>query len=232
MALHAIWCTLAPLHWIKRFLVGAKTGFVLYGVLVAGYAFCAFHFDLTDVEDVASFFVIGLLCLPLLLLAAQTPLWIMRIWFRWRIAHRDDEPSTTFQSLRISDLMIAMAVIAAALAAAQISQSISAPSGNGSIVGLAVVALIVMAASGIIVLPLVVATLRARRMLMALGLVLSVDIAIVIGYVALMVILADVPVNWETFVVIPTIIGSFFVSLTAPMLIARKFGYRLQWGRR
>ena len=85
MALHAIWCVLAPLDWIKRFLVGAASGLVLYGALALGVAIYLSHFGgLADVGDMLSF-VTGLLCLPLLLLAAQTPLWIMRIWFKSRL---------------------------------------------------------------------------------------------------------------------------------------------------
>jgi hypothetical protein len=173
--------------------------------------------------------VIGLLCLPLFLLAAQTPLWIMRIWFRWHIAHRDDGPSISFQPLRIRDLMIATAVVAMALVAAQLSRAISAPSGNRSIVGLTVAALVVMAISAIAVLPPVLATLRARRLLIALGLVLSVNVAIIVGCVGLMVVFANVPMDWMMFVAMPTFTAGFFVSLTAPILIARKLGYRLLW---
>ncbi|MBC8868870.1 MAG: hypothetical protein H8E44_05605 [Planctomycetes bacterium] len=229
MALHAIWCVFVPLHWIKRFLVGATSGLVLYGALAGAFALFFYHLGFMGDEDWL-IFIIGLLCLPLLLLAAQAPLWIMRTWFRWRITHLGDDPSTSFQSLRIRDLMIATAVIAMALTAAQISQSIGASSGNNNIVGIAVAALIIMVTSGILVLPVVVATLHARRLLMALALVFSVDVAIVVACVTLMVILTDTPANWETYVAIPTITGGFFVNFTTPMLIARKLGYRLQWG--
>ena len=229
MALHAVWCVFVPLHWIKRFLVGATSALALYGVLVGAFAF---SLDFLDEEEWL-ILVIGLLCLPLLLLAAQAPLWIMRIWFRWRIVHRDDGSSTTFQSLRIRDLMIATAVIAMALTAVQISQSIDASSSDGSIVAVAVAALVVMAISAITVLPSVLATLRSRRLLLAMSVVLSVDIAVVLCYMVILAVFFDAPVlSWETYVGTPIISVGFFVASISPMLIARKLGYRLLWGHR
>lgn len=229
IALHAIWCVLAPLHWIQRMLVGATSGLVLYGAFTAGFALYALHHGFPGEELL--FFLVGLLCLPLFLLAAQTPLWIMRIWFRWRIAHRNTGPTSVLQPLGIRDLMIATACVAMSLAAAQAARSISEPSGNRSIVGLTVAALIVIVISAITVLPPVLAALRARRLLMALGVVLLAEVAIIEGSATLMMILTDEPVGWETFVATIGIAVGFSVILTTPMLIARKLGYRLLWGR-
>lgn len=231
MALLAIWCTLVPLHWVRRALAVALFAIVLYGAWAAGFAFFAFQHDFLR-DDFWRVFATGLLCLPLLLLAAQTPLWIMRIWFRWRIVHRDDGPSTTFQPLGIRDLMIATAVIAMALAAAQYALSINSPSGDGSIVGLVIAAVIVMVISTITLLPAVLASLHARRLLLALGLVFGVDIAVVVVYVTIMVVLTGAPLDSEVFVGFPMLAAGFFLSLTVPLLIARMLGYRLLWGRR
>lgn len=229
MALHAVWCVFVPLHWIKRFLVGATSALVLYAVLAVAFACYFVHLGFMGTEDWL-ILVIGLFCLPLLLLAAQAPLWIMRIWFRWRIVHRDDGPSTPFQSLRIRDLMIATAVIAMALTAAQISQSFN---GDGNIVGMTIAALVVLAISAITVLPTVLATLRSRRLLLAMSVVLSLDIAVVLCYMAILALFFDAPVTtWETYVGTPIITVGYFVISTSPMLIARKLGYRLLWGHR
>lgn len=229
VALHAVWCTLVPLHWIKRILVGTISGLVLYGAWAAGYAFYAFHHSYLR-DDYCVVVATGLLCLPLLLLAAQTPLWIMRIWFRWRIAHLDDDPSTNLQPLRIGHLMIATAAIAVALAAAQVSQAIGGSPNDGSIVGLAVAAIIIIVISAMSSVPAVLASLRARRYPVALGLVFFVDLAIVAAYVAVMVIIAGAPLDWEGCVAVSALAVGFFVNRTLPMLIARKLGYRLLWG--
>jgi len=230
MALFAIWCALVPLHWLKRMLMAVISGLVLYGAWAAGYAIYTLHSSWLR-ERLWERLVTGLLCLPILLLAVQIPLWMMRIWFRWRIAHPDEDSSETFQPLRIRDLMIATTAIAMALAAAQLSQTISVPSGNGSIVPLVVAAIVIMVLSAISVLPAVLAVLRSRRLLLAMGFVFSVYVAIAGSYAALIVLLSEAPLDWEMFVGMPALAVGFFVELTLPLLIARRFGYRLLWGR-
>jgi hypothetical protein len=223
-AVHGIWCVLAPLHWAKRFLAGATSAIVLFGGFLVP-PFLADRIRHADVADLAA----PLLCLPLFLLAAQTPLWIVRIWFRWRIVHRDAAASDHFEPLRIGGLLLAMAVIAMALAAVRASQSLTAPSGDRSIAGLVVAALVIMVISAITVLPAVLAGLHARRLPLALGLAFAVDAAVVAGYVAVVVALGRM--NPGVFVQVPVLGGSFFLALTAPLLIARRLGYRLLWGR-
>ena len=225
-AVHGIWCVFASLHWAKRFLAGATSAIVLFGGLVVPQLLAG-RVSHGDVADLA----VPLLCLPLFLLATQTPLWIMRIWFRWRIVHRDDATSAHFEPLRIGDLLIATAVIGMALAAARLSQSIGSSSGNDGIVWLVVAALVIMVISGITVLPAILAGLYARRLPLALGLALAPDAAIVVVYVALAVTLGGGRFEWELFIAMPALAGGFFVTLTAPMLIARRIGYRLLWGR-
>ncbi|MCU0870976.1 MAG: hypothetical protein MUE50_01390, partial [Pirellulaceae bacterium] len=80
-----------------------------------------------DVADLAA----PLLCLPLFLLAAQTPLWIMRMGFRWRIVHRDDAASGQFEPLRIGGLLLATAVMGMALAACGWSAAVLAGIASG-----------------------------------------------------------------------------------------------------
>ena len=82
----------------------------------------------------------------------------------------------TFEPLRIGGLLIAMAVIGMALAAAQASQSLTARSGDRSIAGLVVAALVIMVISAITVLPAVLAGLHARRLPLALGLAFAADV--------------------------------------------------------
>ena len=225
-AVHGIWCVFAPLHWAKRFFVGTTSAILLFGGLMVP-PLLAGRVSHGDVADLA----VPLLCLPLFLLATQTPLWIMRIWFRWRIVHRDDAASGQFEPLRIGGLLIATAVIGMALAAARLSQSIGSSSGNDGIVWLVVAALVIMVISGITVLPAILAGLYARRLPLALGLAFAPDAAIVVVYVALAVTLGGGRFEWELLIIMPVFAGGYFVTLTAPMLIARRIGYRLLWGR-
>jgi hypothetical protein len=229
MALHGIWCVLAPLHWGKRFLVGATAGLVLYAGVALGWTIGRLFRGWSAEVDWDPHVTV-LLCLPLFSLATQTPLWAMRIWFRWRIVRRDEIPSATFRPLRIGDLLVATAVVAMSLAAVRISQSINDSSGNDTIVGLTIAALVVMVISAITILPVVLATLYARRLLMALALALAGDAAVIVVYVALMVIIGGARLGWEVFVGMPILAAVYFASLTGPMLIARRLGYRLLCG--
>jgi hypothetical protein len=223
LGLHSIWCVLAPLHWAKRLVVGTASAMVLFG----GLLILPFLAGTLDAAELAA----PLLSFPLFLLAAQTPLWIMRMWFRWRIVHRDDATSARFEPLRIGDLLIAMAAIGMVLAAAQASQTLMAGAGDRSIAGLVVAALVIMVISATTALPAVVAGLHARRLPLALRLAFAAHVGVVAGYVALIVALGRGRMHWEVYVQIPVLAGGVFVTLTAPMLIARRLGYRLLWGR-
>jgi len=128
----------------------------------------------------------------------------------------------------IGALLLAMAAAASALAAARMS---TAWRGDDSIAGLVIGALVIVAVSAATVLPAVLAGLRARRLLLALALAFAADVGVVAVYLALRVILGGRRLEWEVFVVVPVLVAGFFVALTAPLLIARRIGYRLLWGR-
>lgn len=230
MAHHSIWCTLAPFRCEVRFLTGVVALIVLYGGFAISVSLAVFR-GRAGFGDVGLALLSTFLLLPLLLLAAQTPLWIMRIWFRWRIVHQDEDPSVAPQSLRIGGLMIATAVIAIALAAVRFSQSLNQPLGDPDIILAAIAASLTMTATAVFVLPAVIATLRVRRWLVAAGLVLFLDLALVLGS---MVLLARLPGTYfdriDLLRVSATTIVTF-VAIAAPMLFARKLGYRLHWGR-
>jgi hypothetical protein len=225
VAIHGVWFVFVPLPWPWRILAGAASAILLFGAYLAPSLLP----DNTVPGDI-DYLAATLLCLPLFLLAAQTPLWIMRIWFRWRIAHRDDAASGRYEPMGIGGLLLAMAAVALALTAARMSKSMTAWRGD-DITGLVVGALVIVAVSAATVLPAVLAGLRARRLPLALGLAFAADVGVVAVYLALRVILGGGWLEWEVFVVVPVLVAGFFVTLTAPLLIARRLGYRLLWGR-
>lgn len=225
VAIHGVWFVFARLPWPWRILAGAASAILLFGAYLAPLLP-----DNTVPGDI-DYLAATLLCLPLFLLAAQTPLWTMRIWFRWRITHRDDAASGRYEPMGIGALLLAMSAVASALAAARLSRSIDSPRGNGSIGVLVVGALVIVVVSAATVLPAVLAGLRARRLPLTLGLAFAADVGVVAVYLSLRVILGGGWVEWEVFVVVPVLVAGFFVTLTAPLLIARRLGYRLLWGR-
>jgi len=61
--------------------------------------------------------------------------------------------------------------------------------------------------------------------------IVAEDVAVVTVYIALGIILGGGRLDWELFVAVPVLVAGFFMSLTAPLLIARRIGYRLLWRR-
>lgn len=226
-AVHSIWCVFAPHPWVRRFLAGALAasaafvGFVIPPVLFD--VLLGRHWHLAVGRELA----VSLLCLPLFLLAAQTPLWIMRFWFRWRIVRRDAEAADHVEPLRIGGLLVATTIVSIALGAARVSQSLLGRSGSSNMVGLVFSALVIVVISAMTVLPAVLACLRARRLPRALGLALVAIAAVPAGFVFLGVNLFGQRVPWQIVFPLSALAGFYFVYLTAPLLLARRRGCRL-----
>ncbi len=172
------------------------------------------------------------LCLPLILLAAQVPVWILRFCFRCQIVHGDDA-SATLGPLRISHLLVATAVTAVALALARVAlwQSREALLGQDSMVALACAVLVIMLISTIVVLPTVLAALYSRRWKMTLGITVAVVSAIIVGVVTLSPVRVGGRIWWDQVLVAIVFPESFLLALSAPLVMARQLGYRLRFGR-
>jgi len=80
-------------------------------------------------------------------------------------------------------------------------------------------------------LPVVVATLRARQIWLALPVTLALDVMIPIVFMAIITAIGG-PQPPQVYVYMACMVGGFFVSLTGVMLVARRLGYSLFWGRR
>jgi hypothetical protein len=222
-AVHSIWCVFSPLPWAQRFLAGAISAIALCAGFVIPPALFERRWRLDVVDDLAA----PLLCLPLFLLAAQAPMWIMRFWFRWRIVARDDGTSRHFEPLRIGGLLVATAVVSLAMGALRLSESLRAPAGNSRLIGLVFAAFVIMVISVVTVLPAVLACLRARRLLLALALAFVATATVPAGFLALMMMIEGRRAPWQAFVLGLGLAGVYFVYLTAPLLIARRRGCRL-----
>ena len=131
----------------------------------------------------------------------------------------------------IRDILVATAVLALALSAAKLAVPESVSSETEFLFPLAIVALVAAGISLFTTLPVVVATLRAREIWLALPVTLALDVMILIVFMAIITAIEGPP-PWQAYVGAAYVLGGFFVSLTAVMLVARRLGYRLVWGRR
>lgn len=230
--LHAIWCVLAPVGLIKRFAVGIGTALVLFGAWALGYGvYVSLEPYLYD--DYWEIVVTGLLCLPLVAIAIQLPLWLARAWLGWRVLHRaDPSRQSGGAAFGIRDILVATAVLALALSAAKLAVPDRVFSETEFLFPLAIVALVAAGISLFTTLPVVVATLRARQIWLALPVTLALDVMILVVFMATGTAIARRPPPWQAYVGMACMVGGFFVSLTGVMLVARRLGYRLVWGRR
>jgi hypothetical protein len=231
-ALHAIWCVLAPVAGRIRLVVGVAVAVFWYGALFFGIALAAGIED--DFWDVA---LIGLLCLPLITLGIQAPLWLVRFLFRWRIVRADDDSvGSRMTTLRIRHIMLGTAGIALALGAARLAKPEDVDTEAVFLLAMFIPVLVLMLVSAGTTLPLLLATLRARRLRFSLSIVFSVFLAIEVMCFLSIALFLPVPQSLVAGLamagVVGALIGGYLVGLIGVLLIARSFGYRLQWGRR
>lgn len=227
-ALHAIWCVLAPTPIAKRLAIGIAVGLVLYGAWALGYS-ASFSGRAYRYWE---YVLMGLLCLPLLAIATQSPLWLARIWLRWRIEHREEPlPPSEVEPFRIRDLLAATAALALALSAIRLGMPEDIPSEEAFLIGFAIAALVAAAVSLFTTLPVVAAALRTRRALMTLPAILLVHVATLLGvFVILSAVFQEWPPAWVYAGIVAMGFG-FSACLAGVLLVARGLGYRLAWGR-
>jgi hypothetical protein len=210
---------------------GLAIGLLLYGSGAAGASLY-----LSEVGYMGGDFWIPtlsvFLCLPLFMLAVQTPLWLVRVWLGWRIIHSDDHPFPARRmKLAIRDLMIGTGLVALALALGRIAQSISATSGEQVLFALIIMALGAAVLSSLVTLPAVIATLRARRLLLGLAVFLAIQLGVAFVLAAIVGVTRASMFFALDMIVLFTSNAIVFVLFVCGVLVpARWLGYQLEWG--
>lgn len=230
--LHAVWCVLAPVGFAMRFTVGVGTGLLLFGAWAMGQGV---HVNGQPYlgPNYWQVVVTALLCLPLFAIAIQLPLWLVRMWCGWRILHRaDPNRQSGHEAFGIRDLLVATAMVAAAFSAARLGVSNGNSSRDVSLLPLVIGAGVAAVVSLLVTLPAVAATLRARRLWLVLPAIVPLYVLAMFGVVAGVAALegrrpSQVPYYGMVFTA-----GGCYACLVGVMLLARKLGYRLSWGRR
>jgi hypothetical protein len=229
--LHGIWCVFARCNLLPRVTVAIGVAVFWYGTWMLGFAIA----DRSVIPSLAAYLKIvltGLLCLPLIAISIQTPLWAMRMWYGWRLTDEVDaaaEGSRPKPSIR--HLMLATAVVALALACVRWAMP------SGTVVTeeafLTVMSIVLFAApfSGITSIPTLVATLRTQRVCRSLAVVFAWYVAMVMTVVVTYSVLDGTWPDLDILLPPSTVLAGLFVFLNGVMLIYRWLGYRLQSGR-
>jgi hypothetical protein len=229
--LHAVGCVLFTHGLVRRLVLGIGVGLTLFAAWAVGYAVDGWYrgyFPGDFWRNVRS----GLLYLPLLAIAIQLPLWVVKFWFGWRVQHRVEPAGPRGgETFSIRDMFLATGAVALALTAARFAPQDEGP-GQRWFLALIVIALATAAVSLIAVLPAVVATLRVRRLWWSLPITLLLQGAALFGLFIVICRIEGHSPSLRDRVGTAWMAAGFFLSLTGPLLVARGLGYRLVWGWR
>lgn len=222
VALLNVWFVFAPLPIGRRLIIGLVVG----GVWLAAS---------TIIFLVSIPYVVGLLAaflsLPILMLAIQTPLWVMKVCFNWRVVRMVDGVATPpRRPLRILDLMIATGAIAIVLGLARLgslghgfsrADHIFELLGSGTFLGFL---------SAISLIPCIWAELRGGDRTRALTIAIGVHAAI--AAIPLLLVLMEPFVGFSIFLFLAGLPMAGYVTLVLCILSkCRRYGFRLRWGR-
>lgn len=221
----AAWMAWSDQPFWHRFTRHWTVAAILYLAWIAGLAVRR----PSEFTPVSSF--VGL-SVPLVSIAAQTPLWIARQIFGWRLIRGDPSKGTGPAPLAIRDLMLATVMVALALALARL-----APSPDGKEIGGIWIFMVVIASaiSTIALMPASAILLRTQRFERGM-LFAGLYAAFWVGLLWSVVLVAW---NLQLFHVPPfaivvgasCLIVSFAATVVFAAAAARACGYRLVWGR-
>lgn len=230
VGLHTVWCVLAPVAIYTRFAVATVAGFVWFVAWAIGFgATMPGDRFLNDEFQIITLGV--LLCLPLVIVALQAPLWLARFWLRWRICHTSEGPAETVTaSFRIRHIMFFTAAAALALAMVRLATSVA---GEPELLfNMMVGAVWAMTNGLLILLPMLIATLKSGRLWLSLPLAVLLGCGAYAAFAVAGILISGSPPDQETLWGIAGTLGSLYFCLTSALLVFRWLGYRLVWGRR
>lgn len=224
ICLAALWGALGRERVLSRVLHSGLVLTILWFAVVLGMA----TMELPDFSDALGVF----LAAPLVFVGAQAPLWLVRTLLHWRIDF-DDQPQAKADAqedqLRIGDLFVGTAAVAAALAVARFGFFISERPDAGNPMEWLVVLLAVVAAAACSVLaawPCAWAALLARNTAAAClivgGCAFGLAMLICMGLVGIVHAPADM-----TLCVAFSLLGGLLGVLFVGLLVARSCGLRI-----
>jgi len=212
------------LHWL--------TGLFLFGCWGVGYLVAVPASAQLTRDHRVQDLVITAGCLPAISLAVQTPLWIVRTLFGWRLL-RGGGRLATESKLSISGLFVGTTIVAASFGCLRLAGMPLAENANDYWLAWGMAGVALLFASAVVLLPLVVILLRTKRNKLGIGGALAwcLGLGIIIELPLLKTLGAigapRAPDAWLTVAVVTVYVASALATVGVPLAIARTQGYRL-----
>lgn len=172
-------------------------------------------------------------CLPLVLIAAQLPLWALRVFARWRLAREVGAAFSPPPQMSIAGILVATTVVGASLASARFGAHLwGADTSSSWWLGLGIACAFSAGLSLTILAPVCYLGLRMRPaplgiLLSLLFLLLVIAVAVAIAYR----VMGSPGHPFGSNLAIPSVSAGFVASLLAPLALLRLSNIRLRWGR-
>ena len=227
--LHATWLVLAPVALRVRVVIAIVVGLIWFSAWALGYAINHAWRPYQSDEWVLTA-TVAFLCLPLVSIGIQMPLWLARFLASWRILRLTKTSAESGpEKFGTRHLFYGMTAVVMALTATRLADSML-PRG-GAMVSWAVVAVVAAIMSSFTILPMVAANLGARRMWLSLPVTFLLNILVSFAYVAVFALIErPTRIPPVLVVTIVSLVCGFFFSVTLTLLLVRSFGYRLLKG--
>ncbi len=229
VVLHSVWTVFGNWSMGRRVMLSGSTALLLFGSLVLPTVLAdAFKRSnsLPTWEEAMSI----ALCAPVALLAFQAPYWALRGGLGWRVVTSTQAKELAKPTpLSIQHLLLATAVVAVGFATIRSAATLLQTNVTEFTIGFTVALGVWAIMSLIATVPVVIATLRARNAVLWVSATLLsyVVIAAIFFGVAYIASGPPYPRLVDLLPLFAVFVG-FFLLLTAPLLIARRMGYRLQ----
>ena len=220
----AIGGAIGPGPFLQRIAVSFGLAVLLFAVWSFGWAVSNDHISDNEKRGL----LVALLCLPIVYVSIQIPLWIVRFAFSWRCEFVGDAAAESeLPPLTIRKLMIGTALVALVLAGARAAVSVAPEPASEFWLVLAVTCASTAGVSLISTLPIVWSTLRPLRLVWWIsGLAVYVAIAVCVTLVVISILEGGRLSFWEVFGFATTIL-SFAGMMAATLLSVRLLGFRL-----
>lgn len=228
VALIAVWIPLAPGTLVSRVASGTAVALILFGMFLLG---ASLSVQVGDIGDRTGFlhFIYSCVCgFPLISLAAQAPLWIVRVGLRWHLTLPGKKRETpTERPLAIRDLFTATAAVAVVFALARLVRVPPFADDSATVmVELLIAAGVVMIVSAATTLPLTLVIFRSREP--ALGCATTATIQTILFALGVVIIaaLAGGSPSGTAFLYLLSAFVAFIATQAVVLLLARHQGVR------